>query len=242
VTAVDIETLRPIADVLALLPGGLVAQARGGSIEARFEVPPGTERPVEAELRAHGFVPRRIEVGGEIRRVFLHRDRGPNVNLSVVYEDGRPVPVRHAYALFNPDRKAMASESRTFARLESGRFQGTLPAGRWRLELHFAPHLATELDATVPATGWANLEVRMRRGGDLVLIRGAGDETFAVTVQALPNGRRFDVLVSEERALVRDLEPGRYGVHWYPGPDGETASREIEIERDRETVVDLTRP
>ena len=98
------------------------------------------------------------------------------------------------------------------------------------------------IEARVPPAGVLEQTVVVERGGDLVLVRsGACDDSIAVTVQALPNGRRFDAVVSEERALIRDLDPGRYVIHWYPGPDGDTTSREVEIERDRETVVDLSR-
>ena len=45
-----------------------------------------------------------------------------------------------------------------------------------------------------------------------------------------------------ERRVKRiiDLEPGRYRVTWNFG--GDPGSRDVEIERDREVVVDLSRP
>jgi hypothetical protein len=243
ITCLDIETAEPVDPALALLPDGLVAHGSKGDLRVRFPLPHGMERPVRVEIRAPGYVPREVQADSDDPlRVYLHREREPNVIFSVVYEDGRPAHARGLWVLFDPEGRPEQSEMTPFRRLPDGRFKGTLPAGKWELSLLGEPEIDVSLEVRVPPSGILEQTVVVERGGDLVLIRGAREGSIAVTVQALPNGRRFDVLVSEERALIRDLEPGHYGIHWYPGPDGETASRDVEIERDRKVVVDLSRP
>jgi hypothetical protein len=64
---------------------------------------------------------------------------------------------------------------------------------------------------------------------------------MGVTVARQPKGERtIGWSVSTARERILDLEPGRYRVIW--NLDGESVSREIEVERDREVVVDLSRP
>ena len=92
----------------------------------------------------------------------------------------------------------------------------------------------------MPVPGRAGAFARDHAGADRIL-RCAG------AVEQRARGRLDralqDLTAAAAERLARrvqlDLEPGRYRVTWYFG--GNAVSREVEIERDRETLVDLSR-